>query len=212
MAAAEHNVAPKTVVVMIDALSIIKVGMEHTLTVDILAVLKVGRVPIEVDGWPLVVDHRRRIDTAQSEVVELAHRINTANGIVGIQAETRRVGAHLDVLRHLERDCETSIGHGNPTTIEHILVEISRVVIIGAIKSPDFGLLVEKPDPQLAVELRIGAAIDVNDLTFHGDHAQGMKFYLIVSYVLPIDGSHHNFLLRHGKTDGRVAEKEETDV
>ena len=139
-----------------------------------LAVFKLGRVPIELDGRAFVVGHHCRVDATQSETFELAHRIKVAVGIVGIETEECLVGARLDVLGHLEGNGEFSRAHGNLPMEKHILMVIHR---LGRARTwhDDLRLLVEKPHPQIAVELAVDASVDAPDLSLQSHHAHGVE-------------------------------------
>ena len=127
-----------------------------------------------------------RIDSPQIQQVVLAHGVDVADGVVGIEAEAWSADFHLDVLRHLEGCVEPAVPHLHPAMIQHVLV-IVHLRGIGAILHLRLGLLVEELQPQLTVEMDVGFSAWRQDLALQGHHAHGMELHRAVLSIYSVD-------------------------
>ena len=196
---------------MVNALSVIQVGIQHSLAFHVLTVLKVGRVPIEIDDGALVVGHSNRVDAAQIQQVETPHGIDVTNGVVSIKAETRTTVFKPDVLRHLERNTEFSVLHLYPSLIQHIFM-IIHIGIGVRIFHSQFALLVEKLHPQFTVELGVQFTINIPNLALQSHHTHGMKCGRTLIGIQPIDSLQSDILFGECKPHGRVTQKQKRNI
>ena len=176
-----------------------------------VAVLKVRRVPIEIDVGALVVGHGSRVIPTQVQQVEFAHGVDVSNRVVGIEAEAWSADFHLDVLRHLECGIKSTVFHLYPSVIQHILM-IVDIRGIGGILHSHLGLLVEELQPQLSVEIGVEFSVRRQDLSFNSHHTHGMKLHATCLSIHPIDSHQGDIILGYREAQSRVAQEQKRDV
>ena len=196
---------------MIDTLRIVQVGIKHPLWLHFTAIHKVGRIPIKLDFRAFVVDYCGRVGTSDGQFIEIAHCFATANGIVGIEIETRHTVIRTNILRNLERQGKLTIVHRSFAAIQQILMITHGQGSIG-IRHIHPYLLIEKAHPKFAVKLTVKLTFRRLDFTFHGHHSHCMNINFSRIHIHPIDFQRLYSTLWNGKTQGWVTKKDMADI